>query len=367
MKIIFRRKQKYRLIKSNKYIVNKTNNINYIMIFYKIIYIFFSIAIINKTLKTNNNLNISLQNSITNKTNEADNRISNERYINTKTNFKYYCCFCTVARRENRYARELISYYMNLGVEKFVFGDNNFPNTEKLSDVLQDYINNGTVDIIEIFGSSVAQGAFFGKMYEQYKEYCEWLAFFDFDEYLVMHFKKEKKIKLKEYLSNQIFDKCEAIEFNWLIYGDNGLVYYDNRPLIERFTEPNYNDPSNKFVKSIVRGNLNKTVFDAGKTHHQPSLELNLCNSLGEPTIDHNDCIIPPLFKYAYLMHFNTKTAEEYVDKIKKGINGNMPLSEEEGIDKFFQYNEFTEEKLKVFEQKLNKTFTKYHTKDFNK
>ena len=66
-------------------------------------------------------------------------------------------------------------------------------------------------------------------------------------------------------------------------------------------------------------------------------------------------------------MHFNTKTAEEYVDKIIKGINGNIPLNEEEGIDKFFQYNEFTEEKLKVFEQKLNKSFTKYHNKNFYK
>ena len=85
--------------------------------------------------------------------------------ITLKKNFQYYCCFCTAARKENKYARELISYYTNLGVEKFVFGDNNFPNTEKLSDVLQDYISNGTVDIIEIFGSSISQGEFFGMMY----------------------------------------------------------------------------------------------------------------------------------------------------------------------------------------------------------
>ena len=46
---------------------------------------------------------------------------------------------------------------MNLGVDKFVFVDNNLPNTEKLSDVLQDYIDNGIVDIIEKFGLNLYQ------------------------------------------------------------------------------------------------------------------------------------------------------------------------------------------------------------------
>ena len=78
-----------------------------------------------------------------------------------------------------------------------------------------------------------------------------------------MHFLEGKKIKLKEYLSNPIFDKCEAIVVNWLLYDDNDLVYYDNRSTLERFPNPLYNDSRNGYVKSIVRGNLNKTVFRA--------------------------------------------------------------------------------------------------------
>ena len=48
---------------------------------------------------------------------------------------KYYCCFCSMGKKENLYSRELIEYYMSIGVEKFVFGDNNLINTEKLSDI----------------------------------------------------------------------------------------------------------------------------------------------------------------------------------------------------------------------------------------
>ena len=145
------------------------------------------------------------------------------------------------------------------------------------------------------------------------------------------------------------------------MYGDNGLVYYDNRPSIERFTKPDFNNYANRFVKSIIRGNLNKSVFIPGKTHHQPSKEVESCNSLGEPANYYPDCIIPPKFKYAYLKHFNTKTAEEYADKIKRGYPGNHYEIVDERVDLFFRYNEFTKEKLKVFETKFNRTFSQYH------
>ena len=173
----------------------------------------------------------------------------------------YFCCFCAVGRKENRYSRELISYYMSIGVDKFVFIDNNLPDTEKFSDVLQDYIKNGTVDIIEMIGSGKFHSELFGILYDKYQNQCNWLTFFDFDEYLVLFSKEGKKLALKEYLSNQKFNNCEAIGFNWVNYGDNDLLYYDNRSSIERFTKPNFNDDTNRFVKSIIRGHLNKEVY----------------------------------------------------------------------------------------------------------
>ena len=75
-----------------------------------------------------------------------------------------------MGKMENLYSRELIEYYRSIGVEKFVFGDNNKPNTEKLSDDLQDYIKSGVVDMLEIFGSLIGQGEFYGIMYEKYKK-----------------------------------------------------------------------------------------------------------------------------------------------------------------------------------------------------
>ena len=46
--------------------------------------------------------------------------------------YRFFSCFCGIARNENLYARELIEYYINIGVDKFYLGDHNLVNTEKL-------------------------------------------------------------------------------------------------------------------------------------------------------------------------------------------------------------------------------------------
>ena len=276
----------------------------------------------------------------------------------TDNNKNYYACFSGLGKKENKYARELVEYYLKLGVEKFIFGDNNLPNTEKLSDVLQDYINDGTVDIIELFGSAFGQSALNNLTYEKYNKRCKWMLFFDFDEFLEVHFEDKKSLPLKDFLENKIFDNCESILFNWLIYTDNNLVHYDNRPLNVRFTEPNYNLGGNTLIKSIVRGNLNKTIYVVGKSNHRPVEGVEVCDSKGRKIINYNPYFLkPPVFDYGYIKHFTTKTAEEYIDKIVKGVPGNHPHNVYDRIKLFFKYNKYSDEKMKIFENYFNKKF----------
>ena len=223
-----------------------------------------------------------------------------------------------------------------MGVEKFIFGDNNIPNTEKLSDVLQDYIKDGIIDIIKLFGSVSGQSELYNITYEKYKNKCKWFLLFDFDEYLEIHFENNKSLALNEFLSNEIFEKCEAIIFNWIIYTDNDLIYYDNRTLVERFTTPDLHAYGNIFVKSIVRGRLNKTIFLPQKSNHVPEKEVTVCNSKGNIIKRYNPfTLIPPIFDNGYLKHFTTKTAEEYCDKIIRGQPRNESYDYEERVKGF--------------------------------
>ena len=284
-----------------------------------------------------------------------------------KINFKYFACFCSIVRKENLYIRDLISYYLSIGFEKFIFGDNNFPNIEKISDVTQDYINNGTIDIFEVFGSSISQGEFFSIIYKKYKRKCAWISFFDIDEYLRMHSENNTIISVKKFLSNPIFNKCESISINWLIYSDNNLLYYDNRSVLERFTTPLYNNRENRLVKSIVRGNLNKKVFSPLHSNHVPGKRLIICNSMGKIIKRYNGFYVkPPLLKNAYLMHYNTKTAEEFIQKIKRGSNRNIVYNITESIKGFFRINDFTEEKLKIFEKAFNSNLNQFRNYSYS-
>ena len=276
---------------------------------------------------------------------------------------KIFFCFCGSARHENIYTRELISYYLSIGTGKFIFGDNNDLESEKLSDVTQDYIKNGTVDIINIRGQKIDQSDFYRNVYEMYKNKCNWISFFDFDEYLLMHLDGKKNNSVQEFLSNEKYSKCESISINWLFMPDNDLVYYDKRPSIERFTKPNYKEWANLFVKSIVRGGLNKTIFKRKKSEHVPDKNLVICNSNGEIKKYNPYGVSPPLYKNAVLMHFNTRTAEEYVNKISRGFLRGGEQKIKKRIKDFFYRNKFTEEKLRLFETRLNMTFERFHKK----
>ena len=58
---------------------------------------------------------------------------------------------------------------------------------------------------------------------------------------------------LKDYLNNKRFKKCDFIKVHWVIPTDNDLMYYDPRPLLERFKPPYIKSP---YIKSIIRGNI---------------------------------------------------------------------------------------------------------------
>ena len=130
---------------------------------------------------------------------------------------------------------------------------------------------------------------------------------------------------------------------------------------MERFTTPKYEDSfMNRFVKCIVRGNLDKIIFGATNYIHVPSKNLSICDSKGDLVNSerYDSCVIsPPILDYGYLKHFTTKTAEEYCAKIKRGRCAGNKYDINDRVNFFFNHNKFTKEKLKVFENCFNMSF----------
>ena len=165
-------------------------------------------------------------------------------------------CLCTLGKRENLYIREFIEYYHLLGFEKIIIFDNNDINDEKIDYLLNDYIRKKFVEIIDIRGIRSAQIPSFNYCYKKYNQLYDWIAFFDFDEFLFIN----NYTNINNYIYNKRFENCQTILFNWYFYDDNNLEKYDGRKNIERFKHPKKKTIK---VKSMVRGNIKNLIIPA--------------------------------------------------------------------------------------------------------
>ena len=259
------------------------------------------------------------------------------------------CC----GRLENRYAEEFIEHYNQLGVDHIFIIDNNYDGEEHFEDVLQSYIDEGLITILDYRNKERIQIIAFKEIYDQYENEYDYMMFFDFDEFLIL----KNYNSIKDYLKNN--KDFDVICINWRIYTDNDLLYYDNRKCIERFnvpTDESYN--LNFFVKSIIKTglkNINWTYTHIPHTNYNIN-ELRYCDNKFDEIIF--DSIFHMESYYdeseAYIKHFMTKTVEEFISKLKRG--GGTTFKETINkfrIDEFFNINKRTKEKENILNNYL--------------
>jgi glycosyltransferase involved in cell wall biosynthesis len=274
-------------------------------------------------------------------------------YLNTVANsVKAKIAMCSIGRMENRYVVEFVEFYHKLGVEKFFIYDNNYDGEEHFEEVLQPYIDDGIVEIIDFRNKSVCQLEAYQDCYDKHGDEYDWICFFDFDEFILT----ANNISLKVLLSNKIYNNFDMIHVNELIYGDSGNILYNNRPVIERFTSPvkpidykkTYKFPENCHVKSIVRGGIKNLEWKA--TPHTPSnKDIKCCNVVAQECTSNSPFVIPYVHKNMVLRHYKTKSIEEFYDtKVRRGYpDGNKDYFKNNSwILEFFTENDVTKEKL---------------------
>ncbi len=216
---------------------------------------------------------------------------------------------CAIGRLENRYAVEWVDHYLKLGVDKiFIYDNNRVEDGEKFADALQYYIVAGLVEVTTWDG---LQKQAYEDFYNNRSEDFDWVGFFDFDEFVEFEDKYET---IPGFLKMQ---SADVVCLNWRVMTDNGLTHYDPRPVRERFTEGTDEDFSiNRHVKSFVRGGLHGvTFFDP---HIPTTPQLKCVNVLGE-VIEQVAVQPQAIHTRARIQHFDTKSTEEWMDKIRRG------------------------------------------------
>ncbi len=249
-----------------------------------------------------------------------------------------------IGRMENLYAREFVEHYKNLGFSNIIIMDNNHDGEEHFEDVLQEYIDEGFVIVEDYRNQIKPQMRGYTEMYRKYGNDYDWIAFYDFDEFLFVN-----GMNVSNWLEKFPSD-CQEVLVNWMTMTDNNLVHYDPRPLVERFREAmtpdrpiQYSFPDNCHVKCIIRGGLDIAF---GGNPHVPDTPLVAYNASGIRC--QNSPFQPIDWSTAHLRHFTTKTIEEWMTrKMKVGTPDREPSAFLPFYkDRFFKINKMTDEKM---------------------
>ena len=274
---------------------------------------------------------------------------------------------CVIAKEENRYIREFVEFYKKMKVDKIFLYDNNEVEGERFEDVISDYINSGFVNITNFRGFERPQFKSYRDCYQKNNASYDWLIYYDVDEFIYLKDFKD----IKSFVDDKRFKNCERIQLNWVFYTDNNLLFYDNRSVLERFTEKEPNARHGKFggsqeIKSMVRGhnpNLNL------KCIHVIDKKLKSCDGFGRSKKVFNVRTFQSDYEYYYLRHFYSKSTEEFIEKIMKSdvVYALSKVIQMNKIKKYFTYSKITNEKLDHIEKKTGLNLSSYRSRVRNK
>ena len=272
-------------------------------------------------------------------------------------------CLCVIAKNENLYVREFVEYYKKIGYNNIFIYDNNDINGEHFEDVINDYIQNNFVQIINFRERNTNTRPTFDAYEDCYsknfKKY-NWISFYDMDEFLILH-KKYKTIQ--NFLNDKIFEKCINIKINWILSKNDQVLYFENKPLLERIKIFDYKDPANIHIKSTIRGNLPMNYWKNTNNPHSSLWNFTSCSSSGNIVEYNSPFVNPPDFTNAHLKHFYYKSFEEFCIKAKRGKCDMTKQESNKLVDStlkiIYEQNKNNPEKLKIINKIFNNTLFK--------
>ena len=258
-------------------------------------------------------------------------------------------CLCTPGKNENKYIKEFVEHYKNYGADKIFLYDNNDLDGEFFEQEISNYINDKFVEVVNFRGKKKALLLMMNDCYRKNFRNYDWLIFFEIDEYIYL----KDFTNIKEYLNSTKFIKCQKIHLNWVFHTDNNLLYYENRPLKERFPEiedraqKNINNVS-QGIKSILKGHIPHIKINCV---HSLNSKLKSCDGFGNIAKINGIITSHPDFRNYYIDHYNFKSTEEFINKINFGDALFFKDNQIDRIKVYFGNNKITLEKIQLVEK----------------
>jgi Glycosyl transferase family 2 len=217
---------------------------------------------------------------------------------------------CGIVRNEIRSIVEWLAHYKALGFSDFLIYDN--ASTDGTSDVLRALDAAG--EIIHLDWPHEVGARPQRLAYEHARKHAavDWLAFFDADEFLVLH----RDSSIAAFLG-RFGPEVSAVAVNWIVFGSGGLVRYRPAPVVERFTDALPADAAqSRTVKAIGR-----RVRLSGTGIHRVALAEGryVMPSGRDAEFVGLTAVSAPDVAVAALHHYAVKSLEEFDEKRVRG------------------------------------------------
>lgn len=224
---------------------------------------------------------------------------------------------CGIVRNEVKSILEWLAHYKALGVDEFLIYDNDSNDGTEV--ILQALDEAGEVIYLD-WPHAVALWPQ-RRAYEHARRWAqaEWLAFFDADEFLVLH----QHDSIGAFLQ-RFDDDVAAVAVNWVIFGSDGQARYRPQPVTQRFGDALPQGATwNRVVKSIGR---RRRLTWTGIHRVDPGQGRYVTASGAVAEFDGRIRTRTADTGTATLNHYIIKSLEEFEEKLQRG-NANSQQS----------------------------------------
>lgn len=228
---------------------------------------------------------------------------------------KYTSSICLLAKDEDLYLDEWITYHLGIGIDHIFIYDNGSKNP--ISDFIKRYTDDiqSKITVIDFSGEyKDIQTDCYNDYLNNYSKLSKWTAFIDADEFINI----ANYGSINEFLNQ--YDKVSVIEMDFVEFNADSNIKYEPNPVRERFTAPSEVENPDYAPKVFVKCSR----IDNFNTHY-PSYNGVRFRSI---KTDKKTSI--------YLEHYYTKSFEEFKEKIQKGT---CDPSWSRSLYEFFKYN----------------------------
>ncbi|MBN8631313.1 MAG: glycosyltransferase family 2 protein [Rhodobacterales bacterium] len=217
---------------------------------------------------------------------------------------------CAIVRNEIRSLVEWLAHYKTLGFTDFLIYDND--SDDGTSDVLQVLDEAGELVLLPWPHEVGARPQRLAYEHARKHSDADWLAFFDADEFLVLH----QDADIGGFL-RRFGEDVAAVAVNWIVFGSGGQARYAALPVTERFTDAlPAGAAENRTVKAIGR----RARLSGTGIHRVAVAEGRYVMPSGrEAVFDGLTASVAPEVAVAALHHYAVKSLEEFGEKRARG------------------------------------------------